>query len=67
MDYRDAFKTTEDIPAFRNYLKKMGANNNYRMGVVFAGKTTHAAVALKVDALPMEVQQRVVKIVKLFL
>ena len=45
----------------------MGANNNYRMGVVFAGKTTHAAVALKVDALPMEVQQRVVKIVRLFL
>ena len=63
MDYHDAFKTSEDIPAFRNHLKKMGANNNYRMGVTFAGKTTHAAVALKVDALPMEIQQRVVKTV----
>ena len=60
------FKTTEDIPAFRNYLKKLGANNNYRMGIAFAGKTTHAAVAVKVDTLPREIQRRLVKTVRLF-
>ena len=65
MNYKEVFKTVEDISAFRAYLKKRGANHNYRMGVQYQGKATHAAVALKVDTLPWEVQCRVVTIVSL--
>jgi hypothetical protein len=57
------FHTTEDISSFRNYLKKRGANSNYRMGVLFQGKATHSAVALKVDSLPRDLQKRVVRTV----
>ena len=63
LDYRKAFQTTEDISSFKKYLKKRGANNNYRMGVQFQGKATHSAVALKVSSVSRDLQKRLVKTV----
>ena len=57
------FKTSEDINAFRSYLKKIGANSNYRMGVQYQGKATHSATALPLDKLPFDLQKRVARIV----
>ena len=65
LSYKEAFHTTEDISAFKNVLKEKGANSNYRMGVQFKGKSTHSAVALKVDLLHRDLQRRLVRTVSL--
>ena len=63
LSYKVTFHTTEDIASFKSILKEKGANSNYRMGVTFMGKSTHSAVALRIDLLPRDLQKRLVRTV----